>query len=119
MPPKAKAALTGVRALGLMQSNRSVKDRAESYTTSIARNLEKEILDPLIDEKAKIEQKLFDLKDFTLDTNLNAGQARMTIEQCQARFKEIIELEYRLVLLNMELEVKQKSYEHYFVVDEA
>jgi len=106
-----------VKALSLLKANKSVKERAENYLTFIKRELQREILDLLIIKKEKIESELFELTNFTLDTNLNSGLSRMTNEDCKSRFKKIIEAEYDLTLIDLELKAKQASFNKYFSLD--
>ena len=100
--------------LSMMEKNKSVKERAQSYFESVKRNLHRDVIDKLVSKKEDIEDKLFELTNFTLDTNLNAGLQRMTKEDCEARFKSIIDLEYDLKLVELELKSKQESFKKYF-----
>jgi predicted polyphosphate/ATP-dependent NAD kinase len=108
-----------MKALQLLKTNPSVQERAEAYVKSIKRDLQKEVIDTLITTKEKAEDQLFELKNFTLDTNVNQGLAQMTKEDCKKRFKNIIEFEYQLILLEAELKVKQASFDKYFGDEEA
>jgi hypothetical protein len=104
-----------MKALELLKTSKSVKERAESYANSVKRNIQKDVIDNLISKKEKLEDELFDLTNFTLETNFNAGLKTMTKEDCENRFKRIIEVEYELELLDAELKVKQKSFDKYFI----
>lgn len=101
-------------ALSLMEKNKSVKERAAAYFESVRRNIQRDVIDKLIGDKEKIEDELFELTNFTLDTNLNAGLRQMTKEDCETRFKKVIELEYQLELVSLELKAKQDSFDKYF-----
>jgi AraC-like DNA-binding protein len=101
-------------AYDLLSTNKTVKERAATYASSMKRNLQKQILDALVEKKEKLEDELFDLKNFTLDTNLNAGLRQMTKEDCEKRFTKIIDNEYELELISAELAIKQKSFNKYF-----
>lgn len=101
-------------AYDLLSTNKTVKERAATYASSMKRNLQKSILDALVEKKEKIEDELFDLKNFTLDTNLNAGLRQMTKEDCEKRFTKIIDNEYELELITAELKIKQASFDKYF-----
>lgn len=101
-------------ALTILKTSKTIKERAEVYYTSIKRNLQKSVLDSLIDKKEAIEDKIFFLKDFTLDTNHNEGRIDISKENAEKRFKDLIEAEYELELLNREIEIKQKVYNKYF-----
>lgn len=101
-------------ALGMLKSNKTVAQRAESYFKSIRRNIQRDVLDELIARKEKMEESKFELSDFALDTNLNAGLRRMTSEDCEARFKKLIDIDYQLVMLSLEIKVKQDSFNELF-----
>ena len=105
--------------MALLMNNKTVAERAESYYTSIKRNTQRDVIDALQAKKEALEDKLFELKDFTLDTDKNRGMNRMTKEDCEARFKEIIETEYELELLTRELEIKSASFDKYFSDEKA
>jgi len=102
------------KALTIMQKASNVQERAEKFEGTIARNLKKKILDPLVDRKEQLEDKIASLLDFSLDTNLNKGVIPVTREQCESRFAEVISLEYELKLLILELEAKTKTFDSYF-----
>ncbi len=101
-------------ALSLLKTSTTVAARAESFEKTIRRNIQREVLDTLIADKEKYEQKLFELQDFSLETDLNAGQRRMTADDCETRFKEMINIEFRLTMLDLEIKVKQESFNKYF-----
>lgn len=102
------------KALSLMSQNLSVKDRAEAYFESVRRNIQRDIIDGLIAKKEELNDKLFELTNFTLETNLNAGLNQMTKDICEKRFKDVIETEFQIFLVSRELEVKQASFDKYF-----
>lgn len=101
-------------ALSLLKTNKSVSERAENYVISSKRNIQRDVIDTLVAKKETIEDELFELTNFNLETNLNAGIAQMTKESCESRFKKVIDLEYKLVLLSLELKTKQESFNKYF-----
>lgn len=101
-------------ALVMLEKNRSVKERATAYFESMKRNIQRDVIDKLVERKEKIEDELFELTNFTLDTNINAGLKQMTKDECESRFKKIIDLEYDLKLTELELTAKQASYDKYF-----
>lgn len=105
------------KALELVKTNRSVKDRAENYVVAVKRNIQRDVIDALTAKKEKIEDELFELANFSLETNVNSGLKQMTKEDVEKRFKRIIEAEYELTLTEMELKVKQQSFNKYFVDD--
>lgn len=104
----------GVKALAMLKTNTSVKERAENYIVSVKRNLQRDVIDTLTAKKEAMEDKLFELTDFSLETDINRGQAMMTKEMVEKRFTEVIETEYRLKLIKLELETKQATFDKYF-----
>ena len=81
-----------MKAITLLKQNKTVTERAEQYAQSIKRNLQRDIIDTLVSKKESIEDKIFDLGNFNLVTNLNAAQKQMTKEDCEARLKQLIDL---------------------------
>lgn len=102
------------KAKDLLKKNTSVEVRAEEFVVSLKRDLLRDIVEPLEVKIEKINDKIFDLKDFSVETNVNKGRSAITREGAKARFTEIIELEYEKTLLERELEIKRSSYELYF-----
>ena len=107
-------ATKNVKALELLKSNKSVSERAENYIISVKRNLQRDVIDALVQKKEAMEDELFELTNFTLETNINNGVQAMTKETIEARFKKVIDLEYKLKLTNLELATKQESFDKYF-----
>jgi 5,10-methylene-tetrahydrofolate dehydrogenase/methenyl tetrahydrofolate cyclohydrolase len=103
-----------MEALKMMKTNTTVKVRAEKYATAIKRNLQADIIDVLVKRQEQIDSDIFDLQNFNLDTDVNAGQKAMTKEDCQDRFAKIIQLEYEMKIVELELKVKQESFDKYF-----
>lgn len=102
------------KALDLLQNSKSVKERAAKYVERIQRTIQTEIIDSLTEEVEKMEDEIFELENFNLDTNLNRGLKEMTKETCEARFKSIIEMNYKIDLKKAELESKTKSFNALF-----
>lgn len=102
------------KAKDLLKKNTSVEVRAEEFVVSLKRDLSRDIIEPLEVKIEKINDKIFDLKNFSVTTYLNKGRAAITREGAKARFTEIIELEYEKTLLEKELEIKKTSYDSYF-----
>jgi hypothetical protein len=107
-------ATKSTKALDLLKSNKSVSERAENYIISVKRNLQRDVIDALVQKKEAMEDELFELTNFTLETNINNGVQAMTKETIEARFKKVIDLEYKLKLTNLELATKQESFDKYF-----
>ena len=103
-----------VKALEMLETNISVSERAENYIISVKRNLQRDVIDALVQKKEAMDDELFELKNFSLETNINTGLQAMTKEMVEARFKKIIDLEYKLKLTELELKTKQESFDKYF-----
>lgn len=109
-----------MKALQILEKNQSTRERASEYLKSIKRNLQKKVIDSLEEKIEAIEDKIYGLLDMSLNTDLNKGVKTVTRDQAEARFSEVIELEYELELLNRELEIKRESFDKYFAeVEEA
>lgn len=102
------------KALTLLKSNKSVSERAEAYVKSIARDIQKNKIDVLVSKKEHLEDEIFELENFTLNTDRNANLRAMTKDECQERFERLIDAQYELKLLALELEVKEAAYANYF-----
>lgn len=111
----AKTTNNEVKALELLKSNKTVAERAENYITAVKRNIQRDVIDKLTAKIESIEDQLFELTNFNLETDVNKGFEMMTKDTVEARFKKIIELEYELTLCTLELATKQKSFDKYFV----
>lgn len=102
------------KAFGLLSTSKTTKEKAKAYAPSIRRDLLNSFIIELERKKDKINDKLFDLQEFTLDSDLNAQQKRMSMEECKTQFNEILALEYELKLIEMELKAKREIFEEYF-----
>lgn len=103
-----------MKALELLKTNTGVAERAENYVSSVKRNIQRDVIDALTAKKEKIDDELFELKNFSLETDANKGVIEMKREDVEKRFRKIIDLEYELKLVNLELTAKQESFEKYF-----
>lgn len=112
----AKKATTGgtTKGLDLLKKSKSTNERAEAFYNGIARDLKIDIIDNLTRKKEKLEEERFELEDFTLATDANAGLKKMTQDECKTKFARIIEIEYELEMLDLEIESKTAAYEKYF-----
>ena len=104
-----------MKALELLNTNTGVAERADNYVSSIKRNIQRDVIDALTSKKEKIDDELFELKNFSLETDANRGVIEMKLEDIEKRFRKIIDLEYELKLVSLELTAKQESFERYFV----
>jgi hypothetical protein len=103
-----------MKALSLLKSNKTVAERAENYITAVKRNIQRDVIDNLTAKKEGIEDELFELTNFNLETDVNRGYQAMTKGTVEARFKKVIDLEYKLKLITLELNTKQESFDKYF-----
>lgn len=103
-----------VKALDLLKSNKTVSERAENYIVSVKRNIQRDVIDSLTAKKEAMEDELFELTNFNLETDINRGYQQMTKESVEQRFKKIIDIEYKLKLVSLELNAKQESFNKYF-----
>lgn len=111
------------KAFNLLSSVKSVKDRAGQYSKRIATTLAVEMIHPLVEKVDKIDDKIYELEDFALETNVNKGLKRLTKEDCEDRFREIIQLKYKRTLAVLERDSKIKAFndlfgENAFVLDD-
>jgi hypothetical protein len=114
-----KATVIESKALSLMKQNRSVEQRADQYSVSIARNIQRDVIDVLMSKIEDIDDQIFELENFSLDTDVNKGVRTMTRDEAEARFKTIIDLEFKRQMLMLELMQKQKTFDKYFGKAEA
>lgn len=105
---------TNSKALSLMESAKSTKDRADKYTDRIARRLQNEELEVIQNKIEALEDKIFDLENINLTTNLNRGQSELTQEEVYRRFKEILDVSYQKDLLTAEYNSKVRAFNTYF-----
>jgi len=101
-------------ALNILKKTTNAQERANDYASTIKRNLQRSIIDALIIKKEKIEDKIKELKEIYLETDINSGRHQMTATDCELRFNQIIAEEYQLELLEREMKIKQASFDKYF-----
>jgi hypothetical protein len=103
-----------MKALSLLQKSKTVKERAEKYASRIAQSIKVDKIVPLEEEIEKIDDKIFDLQDFSLQTDLNKGLKRLTKEDCEERFAKIIDLQVEKTVLSLKLKATQDAYAELF-----
>lgn len=103
-----------MKALTLLETRKSTKERAKQYSEAIKTELSYELIYGLQRKKAELESKIFDLENFDLETNLNAARTAMTQADVKARFVQLINLRYELEEVSLELEVKTEIFNEYF-----
>ena len=119
MAKAAKTTNVETKALALMRKNRSVEQRADQYSTSISRNIKRDVIDKLTEQIESIDDQIFELENFTLDTDHNKGINMMSRDDAETRFKKIIDLEFKREMLSLELKVKEKTFNKYFGESES
>lgn len=103
-----------MKALAILKKYPSVEERAAIVITSLQRNIQKNVLDPVIAKVERLEEEIADLLNFSLETNINKGHAGTSREECQKRFELVIQKEYELEIAKKELEIKTASFDKYF-----
>lgn len=101
-------------AIQILKNVSSVKERAEKYNQFIGRNLERSIIEKLEREIEALEDKVESRKDFSLNTDINAGVSAISKEEALKRFNEIIDIEFLIEKKKLELGVKVDIFNKYF-----
>jgi len=102
------------KAFKMLSTIKSVKERAEKYTERIKKSIQLDVLNSLEEKIEKTEDKIFDLSNFALETDRNKDMKQLSKEDCENRFKSIINLKYEKALLELELKVKKEAFENLF-----
>lgn len=105
---------TAPRAQELMLKSKTVGERTDVFFERIKQSLNIKIILPLQEQVEELDDKIFELEDFSLSTDLNKGLRRLSKEDVEARFTKIMELEAEKTLLLLKLEAKQASFTKYF-----
>lgn len=108
-----------MKALEMLKQRKSTIDRADQYAKAIKRNLEIKIIFDLERKKEALEGKIFDLENFDLETDHNAGRSALTQQQAEDRFEELVNTSYELELLELEIKAKKEIFNKYFADEEA
>ena len=102
------------RAESLLLSGQKVSERASKYAERVAKSLELKLITSLEEEIEEKNDKILDLENFSLETDLNKGIKPLTKEEVEANFKTIIELTFERDLLEAKLNSYKKAYDYYF-----
>lgn len=102
------------KAAELLKNMPNIEQRAEKFAETVKRNLQKSVIDELITKKERLEDDIDSKLDFSLHTDLNKGMLPVTREAAEQRFREVIDLRYRLELVSQELSIKQDIFNDYF-----
>ena len=101
--------ITDTKAYEMLSKAKTVQERAVKYVERIKKSLEMKILTKLEEDIEKVNDKIFELSNFSLDED-----SKITKESCENRFIEILNLEYEKELLQAEYEVKKRKFEELF-----
>lgn len=107
-----------MKAKELLLNSTSSEVLATQYASSSKDYVQDEVIRPLEIKVKNLEEKLFDLNQFHLETDKNKGIEAITIADCKKRFKNIVETEVELSLVKIELEQYKKAYGKYFGEEE-
>lgn len=102
------------KALEMLRKRKSTSERADQYLKAIKRNLEIKLIFELERKKETLEGKIFDLENFDLETDRNAGRTALTQDEAEKRFEDLITANYELELLTLELDSKKAIFNKYF-----
>jgi D-Tyr-tRNAtyr deacylase len=107
-----------MKALVLLKKSKSVDERAAQFVQVAKEDLYDDLIKPLKRKISDIDNSIFELTDFTLETNLNKGMRRMSSDDIKAQFTKVIELRYQKDLLEAELTSKEATFNYYFGLEE-
>lgn len=108
-----------MKALTILKKYPSVEERATTVIVSLKRDIIKTVLDPVQNKIDRLEDEIADLQNFSLQTNLNHGQAATSKAECLQRFQQIIEKKYQLDIAKKEFELKKAAFDEYFTEEET
>lgn len=97
-----------------MRTSQTVEARASEYFSSIKRNIQINVLDALTSKIEALNDRKFELSDFTLKADVNTMMIPLTRQECEARFVQLIDIDFKKELLEVELKAKQKAFDSYF-----
>jgi hypothetical protein len=103
-----------MKALEIMKKQSSVEERASQYFASVRRDIMRSVIDPVMTKIDRLKDDIIELKNFSLDTDINKGINAISKDEVTRRFALIVEKEYLLELAKKELEIKMKSFGIYF-----
>jgi hypothetical protein len=106
---KLNTTMATTKANQLLTSAKSVEERANKFETSIKRNIQKKVLDPLLEQIEAKEDELYELENFSETKSLSQAE-------CQEKFEKIIQIKFDITCLKAELQKKQETFDEYFTV---
>lgn len=101
-------------AFALLSTKTNDAERAEAFVVAIQRNLQRTIIDKLVEQIEKLQDENYELREFNLTADMNAGIKALTKEECETRFSKLINNEFKLKMLQLELDVKRQSFDSFF-----
>lgn len=101
-------------AFDLLKKRKSTEVKAEQYAKRVSESIKLKVINTLEEKIDDIDDKIFDLENFSLETDHNKGLKQLTKEDIEARFTLLIELGYQKDLLQAELDSKKASFSKYF-----
>ena len=102
------------KALNLLQRSKRTSEKAESYISRIARDMKRSKIEDIEDAISKIRDRIFDLENFNLSTNVNKGEVAATREQVLSNFDQIFELQMEMKIMEEHLNLNKEIYAEYF-----
>lgn len=102
------------KAFTLLSARKSTESRAAQYAERVADSILLTKINHLKEAIGKIDDKIFDLENFSLETDINAGFKQISKEDIENRFSQLIDLHYEKDLIQAELDSKAKAFELYF-----
>ena len=107
--------IMNTKAFNLLDGAKSVSARASQYASRIKKSIELKIINALEEEIGALNDKIFDLEDFSLETDKNRGVEKITKEAAEQRFTDIINIKFEIDMKKAELKSKKKSFNELFV----
>lgn len=101
------------KAKALLGKVKSGTEKATKYYDRIRTSLKMNLLEQK-EKINKINDQIYDLEEFQLETNINKGQSALTKEECENKFKEIFEAKKNYELSKLEYDLSVKTFEEYF-----
>ena len=102
------------KALNLLKKSKRTSERAKSYMETLGRNMKRNHIEGLEDQIRGLQEKVFDLETFNLNTNVNSGKVAMTREQVESNFNLIFNLQQEIKILEETLALNVEIYNEYF-----
>ena len=102
------------KAFQMMNKGKGVEERASKYFNGIKKDLQRNVIDSMQSQVDRIKSEIFELEDFSLETDVNRGVSALSEAECNQRFNSIIQKKYELKLKKLELKEKKKAFNELF-----